>query len=543
MDSSVKVTFPWQVTRNKAVMVPGKGIVTPKGYDIDLNYSDPYTGRTYVDEHDLSIPELMYYVDNIVPRFANMNNDDIHYNVALKDKPQLRSHPPISRIAYGYGTNMFDPKKTDGFNPLAYVSGDEPSKYQFYKADFTPYQKIDSDSDFSYIEPLSDEEKDTVNSMRPQGRSYDGLLNRLSNVLNDSHDFSPVLAAPYDWYDYDWYKLPEESRKYPSPRPSPLWTLIIDKETGMPKVDPKTGKFKMRPVPDMPSLPTLNYKHPLIVEGDPNTYTALPDAFNKPGDEYDWEKWGIAPTYADLTGQTKMSKPTERHPDPEPLEYDYMYENLKRAQKENAYDNEVAKSGYFTGSPYETSRAARDRMLRYQGIDAEKKAIQDEVDRLAREQKAKQNSEVHKAERDASIQNKRNEMQGVKSNYQVTMKDGNLSAVPMRDLSMQIRKMVDRPFKRPDMMPKAAKAIADAKISESERQAIRNFIKASPDNSGTNYMLLSDNDDDRMVNAINDYLKHKATQSHDDKLQAARDKRDTLPGGTNESEDETKEEW
>lgn len=542
MDSTVDVTFPWQVTRNKAVMIPGKGIITPKGYDIDLNYSDPYTGRTYVDEHNLSIPELMYYIDNVVPRFANMNNEDTHYRVALKDKPQLKSHPPISRIAYGYGTNMFDPKKTDGFNPLAYVSGSHPAEYKFYKADFTPYQSIDSDSDFSYIEPLSDEEKDAVNSMLSQGRTYDGLLNRLSNVLNDSHDFSPVLAAPYDWYDYDWYKLPEESRKYPSPRPSPLWTPIIDKETGMPKINPKTGKIKMRPIPDVPSLPTLNYHHPIIDSADPNTYTTLPDAFNEPGDEYDWEKWGIAPTYADMTGQTKRSKPTKRQPDPEPLEYDYMYENLKRAQKENAYDGDIAKSGYFVGSPYEDSRAARDRMLRYKGIDAEKKAMQDEINMLEKEQMARHNSALHKAERDAIIQNKKNEMQGVNSNYQITVKGGEAKAVPMRDLTMQIRKMVDRPFKRPDMMPKAAKAIADAKISDTERQAIRNFIKASPDTSGTNYMLLSDNDDDRMVSAINDYLKHKATQSHNDILQSARDKRDMLPGGTNESE-EDKEEW
>lgn len=298
-------------------------------------------------------PDMYKFLSRTMPALAARRNEDLVYQGKVLSRPRK---PTELYAYYGFGNNPLSigGMENDGVGLIGF--GDTVAPKQSFGKSY------DGHDNFLY-------------SVKLDAPSPNGLSSKtsvLTNILNDSWDFSPLLAPLYKFTDKFYDKSKDVDGK--GPMPTDHW---------IPRIDPLTGEVMLKedgtrrwmPIPLIQDMPIYNMKHPMWAE-DPE---AAWNMINDPISALDWRKWDKAPSYANYTGLTKQTAKGDDVP------RDYFIANSRLADR----------SGYFEDYP-EIKKNAHFNFLDAKGQrsiekinDARKQAVKEfELENLAERQKA-----------------------------------------------------------------------------------------------------------------------------------------------------------
>lgn len=290
----------------------------------------------------------------------------------------------------------------------------------------------------------------------------------LTNILNGSQDFSPLLGPLYSYTDTEYD--PENDPEGRGPRPTGEWIPRRDENGNV--MYREDGKMVMRPVFPFMSMPIYNFSHPLWDEDPEKAWNMVNDY----GSALDWLKWGNAPMFADSLGRTVMRN-IRGVEDASPRDIDYYLTNMKRLAKPGWFEGfEGLDKGSAKGllDSYKSSlrdKAAEDRQLASY-VDAATK--QTEADRA--EQAASRHADWH---------------------FTPSETDGR-SRGAMKDT---YRAMIHNALSTPEIV----KAFG---LSEEDEAPMQDFLKRK----GINKYNRIENDADKRFAVITDYLNEREAQ-------------------------------
>lgn len=300
---------------------------------------DPYPSKVKFG------PEMYQLLKKILPGIAASHNEDLHYIGDVEVQRQGRLKQPPKYMYYGLGKNPFTNTENDGIGIIGYGDTETPAEESGTPTPGFLYSMLNKEM------PV---------------RTPKGSISRsevLTNILNDSQDFSPLLAPMYDYTDLSYDPRLKTDRQLVKEElarrkggnisdflntPKAITTDEINDfiskynpritDNLVPRIDPKTGKPMVRPdgrrvfipIPLVQDMPIYNFNHSMW-EKDPEAAWNL---VNEQTKDY-WEKWGNAPRYADYTGLTAIDD------DYNPKMRDYFKENAKLA----------GRPGYFEYAP------------------------------------------------------------------------------------------------------------------------------------------------------------------------------------------------
>ena len=254
-------------------------------------------------------PEMYEFLSRIMPAIAARRGEDLSYNGVVQSRPRSNKE----RFAYyGFGINPLTNRQNEGVGLIGYGDVEHPPVSRFG------------------TQPASGK-PNHLYTMRLDAPSPHGSNSRssvLTNILNDSWDFSPLLAPLYDFQDPDYDPDNDPDKKGPKltdhwvPRNNPDGTAMFTPE----------GKRVWMPIPLVQDLPIYNMKHPMWGEDPERAWNLVNDIPSA----YDWRGWGKAPSFANFRGETSRTDSGAIRP------RDYLLENTKMADR----------PGYFVGVPH-----------------------------------------------------------------------------------------------------------------------------------------------------------------------------------------------
>lgn len=333
----VKVTLPYGYGR--AFLNPEKFVRSAPRFNI-LAYDND--GNRIQDAYPESVqfgPDMYDLLNRILPRIAARRGEDLNYEGKVEVKPRKAKE----RYAYyGFGNNPLSLGNTENLGIGFIGFGDTPSP-KTNKDNFLYSMKLDAPS--------------------PHGSNSRSQV--LTNILNDSQDFSPLLAPLYNFTDTKYNEADDLEGK--GPRPTDHW---------VPRVDPVTHQMMLKddgtpmwiPIPLVQDMPIYNFKHPLW-EQDPEAAWNLVHDIDS---AFDWQKWNKAPSYADYTGLTSVTNKGDIRP------RDYLMHNSRMLDR----------PGYFEDWP-ELKKNAREHFRDIKG----QRSVEGILD--AREEAAKEFEKAH----------------------------------------------------------------------------------------------------------------------------------------------------
>lgn len=355
--------------------------------DMGNRITDPYPSKVKFG------PEMYNLLKKILPGIAASHNEDLHYNGDVEVQKQGRLKQPQKYAYYGLGRNPLTNTENNGVGLIGYGDTETPAKESG-----TPI------SGFLYS---------MLNKEEPV-RTPKGSISRsavLTNILNDSQDFSPLFAPIYDYTDLSYDPRLKTDRQLvkeelarrkggnisdflntPQAITSDEINDFISKynpritDNFVPRIDPNTGGPMKRPdgrrvfvpIPLVQDMPIYNFNHPMW-EKDPE---AAWDLVNEQTKDY-WEHWGTSPRYADYTGLTAIDDNYNSKM------RDYFETNAKLA----------GRPGYFEYAPDAKNRGREafrdskhnkhaDRYVAARKQKAESEQMERDSDRLRKSQEA-----------------------------------------------------------------------------------------------------------------------------------------------------------
>ena len=234
-------------------------------------------------------------------------------------------------------------------------------------------------------------------------QSY-GVPRKLTAILNQSGDFSPIFGPIREYRDpdYNWKEDPEGHGARITDFFVPRTNI-----TGKPMLN-KKGKKIFVPVPRIQTLPAFNTNNPEWQEvfddynetGDENALLEniknVMDMHSKPLAKYDFDRWGVAPRFADWDGtiavvphkNQDINDPNEYDFDEVP--YDYNVRELKLADKgylpelnlpegtKHSYIDPITRAQKF---PYGSHFTLRELLHQY-ARDKQAAALEEDIDSI-----------------------------------------------------------------------------------------------------------------------------------------------------------------
>lgn len=535
-----KIKLPFSSLNKKGFYRPGIGAVAP---DVPLSlalYDD--NGNLYDDYGEIGLPSLAYYTRYNLPAAAASRNEDIKYDTEITDIPKNNAKSPYKFVHYGWTPN--------GLRPIGYsVDG---SKDFGLDATGKPRQAFARELPDDYFEDKGD------NSLRNEKKAAraKALMNTILN--SGSMDFNPLFADKIKYNDFSWYDgvRDDKGNLRINPWPTDQWTPVIDEKTGLPKRRPD-GSIVHMPSFRRENIPNLNFNHPMYDTNDlddflHNYYLGFMTDSNNPIE--DWLSWGSAPRSADYTGNIAMHKQrygNEYEEEEDPMNW-FMYyapiaannnfdlDALKLKDDRYNFGNKRGiQSGYFTDSDLDASQYL-DKLIDYAAksdndayfrkaisvarkygwnqealakrlrADYEQNKVVEDWIRQAEEER---NNPYNIAKAQAERMNRYN-TKGRDAIVINKINPEDAKASKGQDTWQYIKNLVKRPFKHPELSPKAAAALQKANIGPESEKAIRDFIK----NQGFEHYSFLEKDDDKMLKIVNDYLNYHNDLKHRNRL-------------------------
>ena len=359
----VKVKMPGNYARH-IITEPGKSDVMAKA-DFEITpYDDDERSPISSLATKMSYgPEFYKYITRILPREAARRGEGILFSGEVGEpKPKHKIDLPDTYFGH----------------PIYDYYGGMDEDYGYLGSGSARHPKNVPGFQFSIYKGWQD----------PQRKRYQDSAERkskiLTNILNNSKDFSPLLGpiAPYKDPSYPWDEYPEgdvkvksedynrklRSRidqlehelKYTSNRnprdPEEILAEIEDLKSSIDKgfapapgheripivlTDPKTGKEKkvFIPIPHTLNMPLYNWNSRLF-DFNYDTPEKIWQMFSRPDSKSDWGIWGLANAVADYEGNIDESYNTNKP-------YNYLVENSKLVDK--GYFDDIAKSRSISG--------------------------------------------------------------------------------------------------------------------------------------------------------------------------------------------------
>lgn len=333
----VKMKLPWSTTRTQ--FSPNKIIKYAPTFEVESYYDNGMSARNdFIPDKVRMGPDLYRFMRDM-KAYAASKGEDLTWKGEVAPRPNLGNSNTYRYAYYGYGPKHISDqwRGDDPFNIgiIGYGPTKEPQSDFGAQANGVP--------NYQFSELMEAPSKASLNKS-----------DILTNILNYSHDFSPLFGPKYSYRDpdYDW-EHPDPNHP---PRPTDNWVPRIDPKTGSIALNAE-GKVIFMPVPLTQDLPIYNFNHPLWQE-DPEAAWNLIDE-NNPLSQYEFTKWGTADKYADYDGAVKMNK-SKYAPRPKPI--DYYLTNMKLAQR----------GGYFEDWP--EAKKAKEELARYKAMNKQQRA-------------------------------------------------------------------------------------------------------------------------------------------------------------------------
>lgn len=535
-----KIKLPFSSLNKKGFYKPGYGTVPPY-IPLSLALYDD-NNNLYEDYGEMDLPSLAYLTRYNLPAAAASRDDTIKYDTEITDVPKLNSKSPYKFVHFGWGPH--------GLQPIGYSTDGEKD----FGVDATgrPRQAFVRELPDDYFE---DEGDDSLRNEKKAARAR-ALMNTILN--SGSMDFNPIFADKIKYNDFSWYDgvRDDKGNLRVNPWPTDQWVPVIDEKTGFPKRRPD-GSIVHKPSFRRENIPNLNFNHP-IYEADNiedylhKYYDSFKSDSNNPIE--DWLSWGSAPKAADYTGNIAMHKQrygNDYEEEEDPMNW-FMYyapiaasnnfdlDALKlKDDKYNFGNRQGIQSGYFTDSDLDASQYL-DKLVDYaiksdndayfrKAISAaskygwnqealakrlradyeQNKVVEDWIKQAEEER----NNPYNKAKAQAERMNRYN-TKGKDAIVINKINPEDATASKGQDTWQYIKNLVKRPFKRPDLSPKAAVALQNANIGPESEKAIRDFIK----NKGFEHYSFLEDDDDKMLKIVNDYLDYHNDLKHRNRL-------------------------
>lgn len=259
-------------------------------------------------------PELYDLLKRILPARAAALNEDLRFSGHV---PEPVRTDKDQYAYYGFGKNPLTKLENEGIGLIGLGSTEFPSASRFGKS-------MSGRPNFIYSQKL--EPKPAKSS------TTKSVI--LSNILNDSFDFNPLLAPRYEYND------PDYPGKHDKPMPTDHWIPVYN--NGKPVFRPD-GTQVFKPVPLTQHLPIYNFNDPKWPSHYAEYFTGNNPFINDSLDA--WRQWGDAPTYATYTGMLARgikTNPVTGVVEPgDTKSFNYANRNLLFAKK----------PGYFTHVP------------------------------------------------------------------------------------------------------------------------------------------------------------------------------------------------
>lgn len=256
-------------------------------------------------------PDMYKFLSKIMPALAARRNEDLTYEGKVVVKPRKAKE----RYAYyGFGHNplsKFPISENQGVGLIGF--GDTPVPNYTLNRDLNSSANQDS---FLYSAKLD--------APSPHGSNSRSKV--LTNILNDSWDFSPLLAPLYKYTDPEYNEKDDIEGK--GPRPTDHWVPRVDPATGKPILK-EDGSYSWMPIPLVQDMPIYNLKHPMWSESPEAAWNMINDTKSA----LDWHHWNKAPSYADYTGATARTDKGDIRP------RDYLMTNLKLAKRPGYFED------------------------------------------------------------------------------------------------------------------------------------------------------------------------------------------------------------
>lgn len=280
--------------------------------DEGVQITDPYPSKVMFG------PDMYNLMNVILPGIAARRNEDLTYEGVVNKRPRVF---PDEFAYYGIGKNPLTGVENYGVGLIGFGDTEVP-KHSFG----VDYAGRDN---FLYSKKIKD-------AYTEDASDYKSKL--LTNILNDSQDFSMLFGPKYKFTDLDYD--PKNDPEGKGPRPTDNWVPVYLPEVGG-ILHRRDSKKTFIPIPLTQNLPIYNFAHPMWQQNPEAAWTMLDD----PNMLLNWKQWGIAPTYSDVYGNTTKTKTKGVI---KPL--NYLLQNLKMA----------ARKGYFEDYP-DIKEGAEDR--------------------------------------------------------------------------------------------------------------------------------------------------------------------------------------
>lgn len=253
-------------------------------------------------------PEMYRMLSQILPAIAARHNEGLTYEGKVEQKPRKAKE---LYAYYGFGDNplsAYGPIENQGVGLIGF--GETPSPKTSFGKDYAGHDNFLYSKKLDAPSPLGSNSRSKV----------------LTNILNDSWDFNPLLGPEYEFTDTNYD--PDNDPEGKGPIPTDHWVPRKDPVTGelMYKDD---GRLKFMPVPLVQNLPIYNLKHPAYEEDE----NAAWDLVNDIDSAMNWQKWGKTPSYADYTGLTSKTEKGDQRV------LDYLLYNSRLADKPGYFEN------------------------------------------------------------------------------------------------------------------------------------------------------------------------------------------------------------
>lgn len=427
-------------------------------------------------------PEMYDFLSRIMPRLAARHGEDLNYEGIVEENRDRK--PKHKYIYYGYGNNPFSVGGTDNYpiGPIGYGDEERPKNIGTFgyingKPNYLYSLLADAPS------PLGLETKSQV----------------LTNILNDSWDFSPLLAPIYKFKDMEYD--PENDPDEKGPRPTDHWVPRFD-ESGKAMINPETGKPIWMPIPLVQDMPIYNLKYPLWEENPEAAWSLIHD----PTSAIDWKTWNKAPSYADYTGMTSRTEGGEIRP------RDYLLANSRLAEK----------PGYFEDYPELKPSYAKDKAGVYTTEDKDFSGFKNNAHENLRDVKGQRSvekiNEAHEEEskkfEDAHLKEMQQKAFDDAKNFNknhLRPEDAMVNRASNKDMKAFYRAVVGKAFFDQN------KPLLEVRgITPEEKNAVYHYAK---DQGWEKYNKIPD-DETKMIYILDDYAKNKKDREQQDNILA-----------------------
>lgn len=493
----VKVRLPGDYGRafaGKDRFVKSEPVFDIEAYDDRGNrVQDPYPAKVRMG------PDMYELLSYIMPSLAARRGEDLTYEGKVEQKPRKTK---AKYAYYGLGRNPETGLDNDGIGLIGYGDTDIPNISKFGYLNGTP--------NYMYSRLLA--------APSPLGSNSRSQV--LTNILNDSWDFNPLLGPLYEYTDLDYDEAADLEGK--GPKPTDNW---------VPRVDPVNGGFMRRedgsvvfmPIPLVQNLPIYNLKHPAWREAAVKGWNLV----NDPVSYMDWASWGKAPSYADYTGRTSKTDKEEKL-----RELDYLLYNMKLAETPGYFESYPEFASKFSGDvgthheyddfinqgleKFDDSNE-EDRKKKQQIIDERKKQVaekiaaarRDALHEKVRDIKGQRSVEkIAAAREDATKELEKEHAEKMDKKAAEDLKNYSKTHLrPEEQIKTSVKNMKNfyRALVGKAFMPDSAKLLETRGITPEEKNDVIKFAK----NQGfEKYNKIPDNET-KMIYILDDYAKNK----------------------------------